>query len=101
MPGQVPNPVEIYRIVHISNVNYILENGMFSRSHKDMDPNYANIGDSNLIAQRTVHLVGINPPGGNVGDYIPFYFGPLSPMLLNIKTGYRGNEHDTNFGINN
>lgn len=23
-------------------------------------------------------------------DYIPFYFGGHSPMLLNIKTGYRG-----------
>jgi hypothetical protein len=34
--------------------------------------------------------LGINPPGGMLGEYIPFYFGPLSPMLLNIATGYRG-----------
>lgn len=20
-------------------------------------------------------------------DYVPFYFGPLSPMMLNLKTG--------------
>jgi hypothetical protein len=25
-----------------------------------------------------------------LGEFIPFYFGPLAPMLLNIKTGYRG-----------
>lgn len=30
------------------------------------------------------------PPGGTLNDYIPFYFTPFSPMLLNIKTGYGG-----------
>ncbi|MBL0138276.1 MAG: DUF4433 domain-containing protein [Bacteroidetes bacterium] len=54
------------------------------------DPNYINIGDTGLIAQRNDYPVGINPPNGVLGDYVPFYFGPLSPMLLNIVTGYRG-----------
>ena len=26
-------------------------------------------------------------PGGTCHDYVPFYFGPLSVMLLNLKTG--------------
>jgi hypothetical protein len=26
-------------------------------------------------------------PGGTAHDYVPFYFGPLSVMLLNLKTG--------------
>jgi hypothetical protein len=26
-------------------------------------------------------------PGGSCHDYVPFYFGPLSVMLLNLKTG--------------
>jgi ssDNA thymidine ADP-ribosyltransferase, DarT len=90
MPGQKPNPIEIFRIVHISNVEYVLTHGMFTKNHNKADPQYINIGDSNLIAQRNVYPVGISPPGGNLGDYVPFYFGPLSPMLLNIKTGYRG-----------
>ncbi|MFN0034933.1 MAG: DUF4433 domain-containing protein [Saprospiraceae bacterium] len=50
-----------------------------------------NIGDGPLIEQRAEHLVPA-PSGGTLGDYIPFYFGGLSPMLLNIKTGYRGVE---------
>lgn len=29
-------------------------------------------------------------PGGSLDDYVPFYFTPLSPMLLNIKTGRNG-----------
>ena len=90
MPGTIPNTVWLFRIVHINNVEYILRNGMFTHQHAQADPNYINIGDSSLIAQRHVHAVGINPPGGNLGDYVPFYFGALSPMLLNIMTGYRG-----------
>jgi hypothetical protein len=27
------------------------------------------------------------PNAGNLGEYIPFYFGPFSPMLLMIKNG--------------
>ena len=29
-------------------------------------------------------------PGGTLSDYIPFYFTPYTPMMLNIKTGYGG-----------
>lgn len=89
MPGNKPNIVRVYRIVHVDNVEYILRNGMFARQHDNADPNYINIGDSTLIAQRNDYAVPIEP-SGNLGEYIPFYFGPLSPMLLNIKTGYRG-----------
>lgn len=90
MPGQQPNIVKVFRIVHIDNVEYLLTHGMFTKNHAQADPNYINIGDSGLIAQRNTYPVGINPPNGVLGDYVPFYFGPLSPMLLNIKTGYRG-----------
>ncbi len=42
-----------------------------------------------LIEKRTAHTVPI-PPGGSLGDYVPFYFTPWSIMLYNIKTGYNG-----------
>jgi len=29
-------------------------------------------------------------PFGTLSDYVPFYFTPFSPMLLNIKTGFNG-----------
>lgn len=90
MPGPQPDIVRLYRIVHIDNMEYLLTHGMFNRDHENADPNYINIGDNDLIAKRHEYPVGINPPGGALGEYVPFYFGQLSPMLLNIKTGYRG-----------
>lgn len=76
-------------MVHFDNLEYILQNGMCNRSHLLADPNYINIGDGELIKQREDYPVQI-APGGSLGDYVPFYFGGHSIMLLNIKTGYRG-----------
>jgi hypothetical protein len=60
---------------------------MCCREHAEADPNYINIGDSNLIQNRSDYPVGIAPPGGTLGEYVPFYFGPHSPMLLRIRDG--------------
>ncbi|SCC38260.1 protein of unknown function [Chitinophaga costaii] len=43
-----------------------------------------------LIANRHNYPVKINPPNGTLGEYVPFYFGHLSPMLLKIKNGTQG-----------
>lgn len=90
MAGQKPNNVKVFRIVHINNVEYLLAHGMFTKHHAQADPDYINIGDSGLIEQRNDYPVPIEPPNGTLGEYVPFYFGALSPMLLNIKTGHRG-----------
>ena len=63
---------------------------MYSRNSGNIVPNFVNIGDTTLIKQRETFTVPVNPPNGNLGDYIPFYFAGHSPMLLNIKTGARG-----------
>ena len=80
----------LFRIVHLDNLEYLLTYGMFHKDHADADKSYINIGDSSLMQQRSEYGVSINPPNGLLGEYVPFYFGPLSPMLFNIKTGYRG-----------
>lgn len=79
----------IFRITHIENVPWILENGLYCRNGSRKDPQFRRIGNEDLIAKRSVRTVPISP-GGTFSDYIPFYFTPLSPMLLNIKTGYNG-----------
>jgi hypothetical protein len=79
----------IFRIAHIANIPWILDHGLHCRNSHDRDPNYVEIGNSELILKRTHRSVPI-PPGGALSDYIPFYFTPHSPMLYNIKTGYQG-----------
>jgi hypothetical protein len=79
----------IFRIVHRDNVPWILDHGLHSRNSSIADPNYINIGNLELIDRRHHSSVPC-PPGGTLGDYIPFYFTPFSPMLFNIKTGWGG-----------
>jgi len=84
-----PEKALIFRMTHIENVAWILENGLHCRSSGVQDPNYREIGNPDLISKRAHREVPI-PPGGTLSDYIPFYFTPFSPMMLNIKTGYSG-----------
>lgn len=81
-----PEKALIFRIVHRRNMPWLIANGLHCESSSTRDPNYLSIGSPELIARRSIRKVPI-PPGGTLGDYIPFYFTPLSPMLFNIKTG--------------
>jgi hypothetical protein len=89
MSSLTPEKGLIFRITHIENVPWILENGLHCRNSQIYDPNYVEIGNPELIVKRTHRTIPI-PPGGTLSEYIPFYFTPYSPMLLNIKTGYNG-----------
>jgi hypothetical protein len=89
MMDLTPEKGLIFRITHVSNVPWLLDNDLHCRNSDVRDPNYREIGNPDLIAKRVLRLVPI-PPGGSLSDYVPFYFTPYSPMLLNIKTGYNG-----------
>jgi hypothetical protein len=85
-----PQLARIFRIVHISNVPWILDHGgLHCQNSADLDPNYVNIGNVSLIDKRARRYVPI-PPGGPLSDYVPFYFTPFSIMMYNVKTGYGG-----------
>jgi hypothetical protein len=79
----------IFRITHIANVPWILANGLHCANSNRVDPNFIQIGNPDLIARRPQCRVPI-APGGTLSDYIPFYFTPFSPMLMNIRTGRNG-----------
>lgn len=87
MPGQIPTHIPLYRIVHWQNVEHILHHGLCCAGHPQANPNFINIGHTQLIADRHTHPLTQLPDAGNLGEYIPFYFGPYSPMLLMIKNG--------------
>jgi hypothetical protein len=84
-----PKKALIFRIVHRDNVPWILDHGFHCRNSRTFDPNYVEIGNSDLIAKRSHHHIS-TPPGGTLSDYVPFYFTPFSPMLYNITTGWGG-----------
>lgn len=89
MSSLTPEKGLIFRITHIANVPWILDHGLHCRNSPERDPNYAEIGNPELIEKRRHRTVPV-PPGGVLSDYIPFYFTPYSPMLYNIKTGHNG-----------
>lgn len=84
-----PEKALIFRITHIDNVPWILENGLHCRNSSLHDPDFVNIGNEDLISMRHTRRVPL-PPGGTLSDYVPFYFTPYSIMLYNIHTGYGG-----------
>lgn len=79
----------IWRITHINNLPWILENGLHAANSSTQTSKWESIGNLDLINKRANRQVPI-APGCVLNDYIPFYFTPFSPMLYNIHTGRGG-----------
>lgn len=84
----------LYRITHIDNIPFILQNGVTHKKSCNANPNYINIGDVSLIDVRlnkNVFVTNGYSSASNVeiilGEYIPFYFGVRMPMLYVIQKG--------------
>ncbi len=75
-----------FRITHIDNIPYIEKYGITRADSPLRDPNYVNIGDSDVIKKRASR----NIKNYRLNEYIPFYLGPRSPMLYVIQHGYNG-----------
>ena len=75
-----------FRLTHINNIPYVVRCGLVRADSPLRDPNYVSIGDSQVIGIRA----GRDVKGYHLNEYIPFYFGPRSPMLYVIQHGYNG-----------
>lgn len=75
-----------FRITHIDNIPYIEEYGLTRANSSLRNPDYVSIGDTAVITIRSNRHV----KGYILSDYLPFYFGPRSPMLYVIQNGYNG-----------
>jgi hypothetical protein len=84
----VPNPTPIYHITHMENLEGIIAKGRLiaqsAQAWHGVD--YCNIAHSTIQDRRSQTPVPCGP-GGNLHDYIPFYFAPRSPMLYAIHKG--------------
>lgn len=77
------------RMVHIANVPHILQYGIVRKDSPYANPNYVPIGDVSVIGTRKNRIL---KDGSCLSDYIPFYFGPRSPMLYVIQNGFNNVE---------
>jgi hypothetical protein len=77
----------IFRLTHIRNLPWILDNGLHCESSATLDPDFVAIGIPDLIQKRATRKVP-TAPGGTLSDYVPFYFTPRSPMHYKIVTGH-------------
>ena len=91
MPQQKTQQLFIYRMTHIDNVPFIAQNGLWSKLSPVHDPNFIPIGNPDIIDKRTNKFVVVIPPGGVLGEYVPFYFSGHSPMFQ-YRNGVWGEE---------
>lgn len=75
-----------FRLTHIDNMQYIMSNGLVRALSPFRDKNYVPIGDVQVIQVRKDRKF----QGYQLSDFMPFYFGPRSPMLYVIQHGYNG-----------
>lgn len=81
-------PTPILRFTHVDNLDTIIRRGgIHAPNHVPDDGLTYRFCHSDEVqsarAEVPIHL----GPGGTIHDYVPFYFGYLSPMMLNLKTG--------------
>ncbi|MFI3184743.1 MAG: DUF4433 domain-containing protein [Methylococcaceae bacterium] len=84
----MPNPVRLFHITAIENLAAICQRGALVSKNQGAAQginyqNIAHVGAQNARAGKPVP----NPPGGNIHDFVPFYFAPRSPMLFTINNG--------------
>lgn len=84
----VPTPTPILRLTHVDNLVTLLHRGgLHAPNHVPADGlPYRTAHNVELQAARRGTLVPCGR-GGSIHDYVPSYFGTLSPMLLKLKTG--------------
>ena len=83
----VPAPTPIYRFIHVDNLEVVLRRGgLHAPNHVHNDGLcYKTIHNRDIQDKRHVRRITCGPRGV-IHDYVSFYFGPRSPMLLQLHT---------------
>ncbi|WP_408080554.1 type II toxin-antitoxin system toxin DNA ADP-ribosyl transferase DarT [Flavobacterium plantiphilum] len=81
------NKIYLFRMLHIDNMEHVLQYGITKIDSINANQNYKAIGDGNLISNRNLFFI---PNGKTLSNYIPFYFWYKMPMLYVIQKGFNG-----------
>lgn len=86
MPAPIPTP--IYRLVHVESLPVLLKRvGLHAPNHTPADGHvYRTIHRDDVQGKRRTVSIPCGPRE-TAHDYVPFYFGYRSPMLLQLKSG--------------
>ncbi|WP_035060499.1 type II toxin-antitoxin system toxin DNA ADP-ribosyl transferase DarT [Andreprevotia chitinilytica] len=86
--SQVPERIFLFHMTAITNLPAIFADGAILAKNvlAERDVAYDNIAHGHIQGRRAAKKV-VLPPGGNLHDYVPFYFAPRSPMLMAIHGG--------------
>lgn len=80
----VPIPTPIYRFLHVANLRmYLDRRALHARNDGHT---YRTIHNQEIQNQRRFRRIPCGPCGV-IHDYVSFYFGPRSPMMLQLHTG--------------
>ena len=84
----VPTPTTVFRFLHVDNLHIYLERASMHAPNFWPDDGlvWKTNHDEQVQNKRRREDVPCGPKG-TVHDYVPFYFGPLSPMMFKLKTG--------------
>ncbi|WP_182345763.1 DUF4433 domain-containing protein [Tomitella gaofuii] len=82
-----PDDAAIFHVTHIDNLRSIIREGLYAdRGIAERGGEPRSVGNREIRDARRRREVTV-PPGGAVGDYVPFYFAPRSPMLFTLTRG--------------
>ncbi|WP_374757142.1 type II toxin-antitoxin system toxin DNA ADP-ribosyl transferase DarT [Micromonospora chalcea] len=81
-----PDPINVYHFTHLRNLPGIFQDGLRSdASCRREGLTQVQVGSAGIRERRLQLPIGNVGPGGCVGDYVPWYFGPRSPMMFTLS----------------
>lgn len=97
MAAAPPDPIRVFHFTHLDNLPGIIDTGLRSDAACRREGlTQVEIGSAGIRERRLFLPVGDVGAGGCVGDYVPWYFGPRSPMMFTLS---RNNyEYQDGFG---
>ena len=94
----MPIPAEhahryVYHFSHIDNLLGLLRHGLLANNHAQFPRKHRSIASEGIQGRRARMQVPCGPKGC-VHDYVPFYFGSVSPMLLGVVNAKNVDQYD-------